>query len=182
MARSLSVPYSPAPVPRNPDDLPRYLEDEFQRIRQALIAQPVAFSIQEDGTLPVDNVLVWEQILIGTDAEWDVPGGGWDPVTGMWTCPQAGLYQITYSIEVGAFGSGNKNYYAAIAIDISGSTVERYETTDGGDDDIPLGVILTGLVFMLQGALVQFEASVVHENQTGTVPGHAVAQILRVSS
>lgn len=182
MARSLSVPYSPAPVPRNPDDLPRYLEDEFQRIRQALIAQPVAFTISEDYLIAIDTVENWQTVFIGVEPFWDIPGGGWDSTTGLWTCPQSGLYQLSVTLEVQAFGGGNKNYYAGLAIVITGEDPRRLESIDGGDDDVPLGVSLMGQVFLWQGDTLRFEATVVHENGTGNVDATVAAQVLRVSS
>ena len=50
MSRSLQQEYYPAPVPTEVEDLPRYLESEFYKIRESLIAQPVALSVREVGS------------------------------------------------------------------------------------------------------------------------------------
>ena len=182
MTRSLQEQYYPAPVPTRAEDLPRYLESEFMRIRESLIAQPVALSVTETGTYDVTTTLAWFDLFIGETPTWETPGGSFDPTTGDWTCPQTGLYQVTLSLEVSPFGAGNKVYYAGVAIDWTGATTGRLESTDGGDDSIPLGVTLTGQITIQQGTVLAFEAAIVHDQFAGLADYEANIQILRVSS
>ena len=182
MSRSLQTEYYPGPVPRNSDDLPRYLESEFTRIRESLIAQPVALTIQNAGPLDIGALLNWQNPFIGIDATWDVPGGSWDPITGIWTCPQMGLYQASGALEIDPFGTGNKNYYAGIQMTTTGVIPGVQESFDGGDDDIPLGVSFIGQRFLSAGDALEMKITAVHENQTGTVDAASHLQILRVSA
>lgn len=181
MTKSLSIPYAPNPVPGQVEDLPRYIYDELARIKEALVAQPVSFDIANpDHQLAIGTTPNWEIGMIGIDPRWEVPGGEFDSATGRWTCPKSGLYQVNAHAEVAPFGSGNKIYYAGIRLQHERdlAIVETFESTDGGDDDIPLGVTLSGLVPLLQGDVLYTEWTAVHENQTGTVTAKAAWQIL----
>ena len=100
MSRSVVIPYTPNIVPSDPIDLPRYLDDELNRISQALVAQPVALSISDTGVITVTVLVNWQKVFVSVTPEWDVPGGDFDPTTGTWTCPQTGLYQLGYQCEI----------------------------------------------------------------------------------
>lgn len=183
MARSLQEQYYPAPVPRDTKDLPRYLETEFYRIRERLIAQPVSTTLQETGDFPTTTTVSWTQTFIGVTPTWDIPGGAWDPATGIYTVPQEGLYSVNQQLEVSPFGLGNKNYYAGLAfIRDRDGTITRFEATDGGVDNIPLGVTQMGMLYLLQGDKLTMEMTVVHEQTSGTAPYKLGFQILRVSA
>ena len=181
MSRDLQRPYAPFPVPNDAKDLPRYIAAELDRIRQAFLAQPVSLTVEETGTAAVTTAINWFDLFIGETPTWDIPGGGFDPVTGIWACPQGGLYTLGLSLEVRPFGGGNKTYYAGVAIDYSGSSVGRFESTDGGNDAIPLGVGLNSQVPILQGTLLKCEATIVHNQFSGDADYKANLQILRVS-
>lgn len=189
MPRSLPTPYRPAASPApssNPGNIIRAVWDEFYRISNQIIAlgQPVAVTLQDSDTIPIGTVAVWERLFLNTTPTWDVPGGNFDPVTGEWTSPQRGLFDITCIMTVQPFGIGNKNYYAGlrvVKVFADGSPDVVYEITDGGVDDIPLGVTIAIAVPMLRGDKLYFEGTAVHENQVGTVDVDVLAQILRVS-
>ena len=181
MPRSLPIPYAPNPVPSQLEDVPRYLYDELTRIKEALVAEPVAFAISDDTSEPIGPTINW-QILFddGQSPNWEFPGGEYDPATGRWTCPKGGLHSVDLQMEISAFGSGNKNYYGGLRVHVErdGLIIDTFESTDGGDDDIPLGVTLTGMIPLLQGDVVYCEATIVHENQTGLVDVSLGWQIL----
>jgi hypothetical protein len=182
MSRSISIPYQPNIVPTDPNELPRWLDVELNKIALALIAQPVAMAVKDEGPVIIGPAINWQTLFIGNSPDWDVPGGDFNSTTGEWTCPESGLYSIDLQMEVAPFGLGNKNYYAGIAVVIdSGGTITRYESTDGGDDNIPLGVSLSGLAPLLQGDVLHTEGTIVHENQTGTVDVKIGWQVLNVS-
>jgi len=182
MPKSLPYVYKPDPSPYTLDDVPRYLEQELNRIAQALIAQPVAMAVEEVGDYIVYTFPNWVRVFVGVAPSWDVPGGDFDSATGYWTCPQRGLYSIDANLEVQPYGSGNKNYYAGVRIyRDAGGVITYNETTDGGVDDIPLGVNLSGLIPLDQGDILAVEITIVHETFVGTAPYDIGWQILRVS-
>ena len=183
MPNSINIPYSPGQVPTGVDGLPRFLADEFRRIQEALVAQPVALSVDETGDYTVGTVANWVRAFVGATPGWDVPGGNFDSTTGIWTCPQSGLYSITSELEVSPYGLGNKNYYAGIRIyRDSGGVITYRETTDGGVDNVPLGVTLAGLIPLLQGDQLAIEMTIVHETFVGTAPYDIGWQVLAVST
>ena len=144
MPKSLELPYYPNPVPTDPARLQQYLFDELNKIKTAFVAQPVALSVEEIDTYAVVTAPNWVVAFIGETPTWDVPGG-FDSVTGLWTCPQSGLYSADVQLEVAPFGAGNKQYYAGVRLyRDSGGAITYKETTDGGDDSVPLGVTLAG--------------------------------------
>jgi len=182
MSRDLQRPYAPFPVPNDPKELPRYIAAELDRIRQALIAQPVALSVEESDSITVTTTVNWSDLFIGSTPTWDVPGGNFEPSTGIWTNPQYGLYHAVLSLEVKPFGSGNKEYYASIAIDYESPTgPERIESSDGGSDIVPLGVTLTGQMPIIFGSPVKCQVTIVHEQFVGIAAYTARLQLLRVS-
>ena len=184
MARPLQQEYDPNPVPSNLDDIPRFLFEELERIKVALYAQPVALSINETGTWAVTTVVTWETLFIGETPGWEVPGGGFDSTTGIWTCPQAGLYDFGLQAEIEPFGGGNKNYYAGLRLFVRHPdlSIDTYESTDGGADDVPLGVSLSGLIPLVSGDELLAEMTIVHEIFVGSVNYEARMQILRESA
>ena len=183
MAKSLPIDYIPEPTPYTPDDIPRYLEQELNKIREALIAQAVALAVNESGTETVTTVPNWQFLFIGQTPTWDVPGGNFDPTTGFWTCPQSGLYSINASMEVQPFGLGNKFYYAGIRVYRDrGGVITYEESTDGGDDAVPLGVTIAIMVPLQQGDILGVESTIVHDQFVGDVDYTARWQIKRESA
>ena len=184
MPKSIPLPYHPNPVPSQLDDVPRYLYDELVRIKEAFIEQPTAMAIETSFDYTVTTVLIWDRIFNDgvVVPTWDIPGGGFDNTTGEWTCPQDGLYSIDVQMTVQPYGAGNKDYYAGLRLyKDSGGVVEYRETTDGGDDAIPLGVTLSGLIPLLQGDVLAVDAAVVHDQFVGTTTVDVGWQILRQS-
>jgi len=180
--RSLVEPYYPHPAPDNPADLNRYIYLELIRIAEAIRAQPVALTVMEADDYTVGSVPAWTQVFLGADPDWDVPGGNFDPITGDGTCSQSGLYTLSAQLEVEPYGSGNKNYYAGIQVRIDrDAVITIHESTDGGVDNIPLGVSLSGQVPLLAGDIVSTYIDIVHETFTGVAPYEVNLQLLRVS-
>lgn len=182
MTRSIKLPYQPNIVPTDPAELPRWLDVELNKISLALVAQPVAMAIDETGDYVVYTFPNWGRVFVGVAPSWDVPGGNFDTATAIWTCPQSGLYSLDANLKVEPYGSGNKNYFAGVRIyRDSGGVITYKETTDGGVDNIPLGVQLAGLVPLLQGDQLAVEMTIVHETFVGTAPYDIGWQILWVA-
>ena len=183
MTRSLSLPYDPNPVPSSVEELPAFLFDELRRISLALYATPVTFADRESETIEIGPAVIWRRLFdTGGTPIWEVPGGQFDNATGIWTCPQKGLYSMSATITVQPFGGvGGKSYYAGLRMTVeqNAAIVYQIETSDGGFDDVPLGVTLSGMIPLQQGDQVYVDAAVVHENQTGTVDVVDSWQIIR---
>ena len=190
MSTSLPIPYQPAPPPNTDDvsELTRYTYDELTRLAQGLInlQQPVALTVVDNNaTIPIGPLPVWERLFVGITPEWAVPSNTWNSATAEWTNPQDGLFNMSVVMEVQPFGIGNKDYYAGLRITVvkaTGAPDVVYEVTDSGVDDFPLGVTLVIALPLYKGDVVYFEAAAVHENQTGTVDVDALAQITRISA
>ena len=186
MVKPLQQVYYPLPVPTEPPGLPRYLEEELERIKNALYAEPVSLSVSDTGTITIDPTPGYERLFDdGTQTPtWEVPGGSFDNTTGEWTNPQDGLYSVGLQLPVDAFGPGNKTYFASTRITQvrDSAIINQWEATDGGDDDVPLSVSQTGLVFLQAGDVLYTEAQAVHEQFTGTATYSVGWQILRTSA
>jgi hypothetical protein len=185
MSRSLPIDYQPLPVPYDPRELPRYLEQELYRISQSLISQPVALTVDETSVLQVTTVANWQRLFLSQTASWDIPGGGWDPVLAEWTCPQQGLYFNIADLRVEPYGAGNKTYYAGVRIVIDradGSPDVVVQAVDSGQDDFDLGVTLPLQTPIFFGDVVHWEATVVHDQFIGDATINSSTQLFRVSA
>lgn len=164
MTRSLPRGYVPGVPPVDFKDWPRWIDWELNQIADRFNQPTVALAVTGSETIAISPVL--NTITLGID---DVPNidnqGGWDPITGTYTVPQSGLWDGAVNASISAFGLGNKTYFALLEILVNG--VVRAETTDGGSDDVPLGVSLTGPLILLQGDQVIIHLSTLHETFTG---------------
>jgi hypothetical protein len=184
MSKPLQEEYYPLPVPGN-DEMARFLEEELERIRNALYAQPVAFTISETANLDVTTVPNWQRLFQISPPSWEVPGGEWNTLLAQWTCPQNGLYQHTVDFRVEPYGSGNKQYFAGIRlyrVPADGGATEVIEAVDSGQDDFPLGVTLPVQAPAYAGDIFYVEGTVVHETFVGVAPTEASWQLNRVSA
>ena len=184
MTKSLPIDYYPAPVPTDPAELPRYIDQELSRIRNALIAQPVALTITETSTINVTTTPNWQRLFQIDEPSWEVPGGTWNRLTAEWICPAIGLYQAIVDLRVAPYGSGNKVYYAGIRLytEPVGEVATFIEAVDSGDDAFRLGVTLPVQIPLAQGTKVWVEGTVVHDQFVGTTTADSSLQLFRVSS
>lgn len=165
MARSLPQRYYPEPSPIRPDDYPRYLDQEFTRIADRFNQPPVYASIQDTTTFDISPVLNTVVLGLGVPASLDVLGA-WDPVTGEFTIPQTGIWQLTSSAFLGAFGIGNKDYQ--IQLELLRDAVRVARNVQGGADNIALSVSLNTPFSADQGQIMTLEFAGLHENQTAS--------------
>lgn len=192
MTRSLPIEYRPGlpPAALNPDqvDLIRWVQQELYRVSESLIAQPVALTATDGPiTIPIGDLpAIWSLLFPNVITPvWDVPGGSWNnPTTGLYTIPQFGLYQVGAEAEIAAFGAGNKTYYGAIRMTVTyanGDPDLVLTQTDGGADDVALGINFNIALPFSQGDILTFEISAVHTQFAGTVDYNAIITILRES-
>ena len=186
MVKPLQEDYYPLPIPSDVAGLPRFLEEELERIKNALYAQPVALTVEEQALADVTLLPNWQRLFDGgTTPIWEVPGGNFDNTTGEWTCPRDGLYQAFVSLRVEAFGTGNKSYYAGLRMtkaNADGSPNKVIEAADSGVDDFVLTVDLQFQTSVQAGAVLYVEGTSVHDQFTGTTDTTARWQLSRVSA
>jgi hypothetical protein len=167
--KELPQEYAPTSPPVNFPDWHRWIDDELQRIRAALIADPVIIAVQGSGTIPIDTVVNTVTLGIGDTPAIDVPEGAWDPLTGIWTCALGGIYTITVNATIDAFGPGNKTYYAQLdVVEVAPSPGVRLTNSDGGADDVPLGVSIAAPIALATGTQLRFDLSTLHTQFTGS--------------
>ena len=163
--RSIPEVYVPGVPPEDFKDWPRWLDDELNRIRQALEANPVYLVVAGTGNIaisPTPNTII---LGIGDTPTFEFPGGEWDSATAIWTCPQEGVYQANASVTIQPFGTGNKTYAATLEVFIDG--ILRGSVTSGGLDDIQLTVTFAVPRPVLLGENVQLKLTTQHAQFTG---------------
>ena len=193
MTKSLEAPYTPAPPAQVNDDNPqlsavvRWVADEFQNIAGGFRREPVAITVLDPGiTIPIGTTAVYSLMFDGGETIlWDVPGGSFNvPTPGLYTVPQAGAYLLLSSLTIDPFGAGGQNYYAGIRLTmtpVSGAPVVL-DKFNGGPDDIQLSVNFSTVFPLLQGTILTWEISAVHQTQSGTVTGNTSASMSRMSA
>lgn len=177
MARSLPQRYYPEPSPIEPADYPRYLDQEFTRIADRFNQPPVYASVDGADVIdisPVPNTVV---LGVGEDATYDTLGA-WNPVTGEFTIPQTGIWQVTSTTFIEAFGIGNKTYEAELALIRDGVLVVR--NIAGGADDVALSITMNSPFIADQGQLMRIELTASHENQAALAPYEYSFSYLRI--
>ena len=189
--RDLVLPYKPSSPPVADDmnwpitgDLTRYIYEELEKISAAFDQVGVQLFLNEDVTENIDGTFDWIRIFTGVTPGWDLPGG-WDVSAGEYLIPYRGPYQFNLSSVIDPFGVGNKNYYHALAIVVTGGadspTVNaRYERQAGGADDVPLECALNGILPLYRGDVIHFEWGGLHSQFTGTVDVEHFMQMARV--
>lgn len=166
----------------------RAVWEELTRIAiaTAQLDQPTSVGLRSAGDIPVTLLPTWYILFADNSLEgvpWINPSSSFDTTTGIYTVPQEGVYSFAVTLTVPAFGGGNKEYYAGIRMTIaplSGPPIETIQYS-GGIDSTPLTVTLSWTYPAAQGGQAAWDATVVHENQLGTVPFDAVLQINRIS-
>jgi hypothetical protein len=169
MAKTPAEPYYPGNVPDNLPALITFLYDELWRISRALTEFPVGMNVaQQASGVPVSTVpqefRLFENEL--GNPVLDLPGGGWDNVTGEWTVPLNGLFQINVNSVVQPFGGGNKDYAAILHMYVN--DVELWSNTDVGDDAYPLSCALSISGFLKHLDVVRWTIELVHDQFVGT--------------
>lgn len=184
MSKDFYEPYHPAPVPYDPREIPRYLDDELHRLSDLVERKSVPALFGVEGTalaIPIDNISAWNQMFVGTSEVLDVPDGSWDSVAGEYTVPYDGVYSIILElnfINVGTQGGGNITVYAGVAVNSPAPTVERRSGFVVGTTEFHL--MLNDLEGLSAGDVVTFWADIVSSQTAQTADVVALARIMRV--
>lgn len=166
MGKFLPVKYSPTTPPIEFKDWHRWIDDELRRIENAIRSQNTLFAVEGDSIIDIAPIINTVVMGIGDAPSVDFPGGNWNSATGEWTCPETAIYNINASAVIEPFGTGNKTYFARI--DLLVNDINEGSVTDGGLDDIELGVAATKPLAMSKGDVLKLTLSVLHEQFTGT--------------
>ena len=166
MAKALPQTYEPTNPPTEFKDWHRWIDDELNRIRNAIAANPVIMAVTGGDTIPIDTVPSTVTLGIGDSPSVDVPEGSWDPITGFYTVSLAGLYTVTVQAFIAAFGPGNKTYQANLEVFVN--DVSRSVQISGGADDVPLALNLNATLVLLSEDVLRVDLTTLHEQFTGS--------------
>lgn len=187
--RSLVIPYRPNPPPEPASQAPQITRaawEEFTRIAASFADFDTAVSVQVSATDSV-NVASTASFTRMFDNSPTVevanPGGTFAPLTGIWTCPQEGLWLVTVNGEVAAMNApAQKSYTAQIRrtwTHAAGGADTIAVYNGGGLDDQVVSVIGTRLLPMLQGDTLRYDVAAIHPTKTGTVSMTSVLYAVR---
>lgn len=186
--RSTPLPYSPAnpPAPNAPD-LSRATWDELYRIAEEFnnMANPTAMAITCSEDIAVQAATVWDRLFNeNVMYDWQNPPGSLNAATGVWTCPQEGLYQVDVILEAPPFPSpATKEYTASLRTTrrpITGGPDISAISQNGGMDTQALRVNASFLRPLYKGDQLWVDADLTHATKTGNVTCFAVLNVLRV--
>jgi hypothetical protein len=186
--RSTPIPYTPAnpPAPNAPD-LSRATWDELYRIATEFnnLGNPAALSATCSEPVTVEATSNWDRLFNeNVIYDWEQPTGTLDTATGVWTCPQEGLYQIDVILEAPPFPSpATKEYTASLRTTlhpVSGGPDVVAVSQNGGIDTQSLRVNASFLRPLYRGDQLWIDADLTHATKTGTVTCLAVLNTLRV--
>ena len=188
-AKSTFIPYSPGSPPgADTQSLSRATWDEFFRIAQTLIDmdRPASLSGSSPEPVVVGPTLQYDRLFNEADAiDYEHPLGQFDKTTGIWTCPQEGLYLIMPVIQVPAFASpASKLFTANLRTTFhyaSGAPDKVIVASAGGDDRVPLRIQPVFLLPFSRGDQIWFDLDLTHETKTGNVNAISVINITRQS-
>jgi hypothetical protein len=185
--RSTPLPYSPANPPApNSEEISRATWDEFYRLALILdnLQSPSALSAACSELVAVQPTTVWDRLFNeNVTYQWENPTGTLDVTTGIWTCPEEGLYSIDIILEVAPFPSpATKEYTASLQTTINpidGSPDLVFVSQNGGIDTQALRVNASFLRPMYRGDQLWAAADLTHATKTGDVQCKAFLNILR---
>lgn len=167
----------------------RSVWDEFYRIAERFVSidKPAAMALTSTETVPVQATTVWTRLFdTALVYDWQAPGAQHDPATGVWTCPQEGLYAVTVVIEVPAFPQpGSRIYEATLrttARPIAGGPDKVVLSKTGGPDEAALRLVADFLRPLNRGDQVWFDLDLTEVNYTGNVTVLSILNICRQSS
>ena len=161
--------YVPGLIPDNPAALIQFLQDELPRISAAMNRFPNGVGVDANyPAVPVTTVPTEYRLFEGALSNYDLPGGGWDPTTGEWTCAASGLYQINLNAVVSPFGLGNKDYGATLRLYIN--DVEQWTSPAVGDDAYQLTCSISVSGRLVRESVIRATITIAHDSFTGNCP------------
>jgi hypothetical protein len=170
--------YKPGIVPSKVEDLPRYLDDELNRIA-ALTEQQLDEAIvilDATETVTLEPIAGWEQVFTIATPVIAVPASSWS--AGTFTAPYTGFYKTSITgVSDAPLGAGNKDWTLGVAIVLNGT--DRKEAFQSASDNRPITLSIAITVPMDAGDTLWFEGDAVHEDRTDIVTINLFAEIKR---
>lgn len=169
MSKTPTERYLPGILPNTAEGLIQFFYDELPRIATALNAFPVGLNVEQaEAAVPIGTTPVEFRLFEGATPSLDLPGGGWNAVTGEWTVPLSGIYQLNANVVIGAFGAGQFDYGATLRV--YADDVVFFLNSDAGQDDFDLSCVLPISAFVARDTVLRWTIGIGHQQQTGTVP------------
>lgn len=181
MGKPLPQDYTPSNPPTNFKNWHRWIVEELHRIGIKFRDNPVLVTVRTTGqSIDISPVFTLEPLGVGVEPLVDFPGGNYDDLTGIWTCPLNGIYLITAAVEIAPFGTGNKSYQADLIIYKDG--IEAGRAVDTAVDDVPLSVNLNAPVVFADGDEIRLDVGTIHAQFTGTTTYNYSFSAVRLGS
>lgn len=171
--------YKPLPAPNIIEELPRYLEQELNRIGDLMFIPDLNYTIVEETAVELLTATpTWARLYEGITEAVDYPDMQWDPVTATWTAVEGGIYNISSTLDATAPGSGNKDWALGIATIAAGA---RREALVNGSDGLPLTISNNYILPLSAGDTVYWEWAAVVDTPSGaTTTIDAFSQVWRL--
>lgn len=189
--RSLVIPYRPNPPPVPSSETPELVRatwEELTRIAASLsdIDRPVSVAVSGVDSVAVGATATYSRLFDSAPSvEFEKPGGAFNAVSGVWTCPQDGLYQVTVNAELSPLSApAQKSYVGLIRRTLThaaGGADSVVIYSGGGLDDQFLSVIGTRLLVLQQGDTLRYDGAATHPTKTGTVTFTSVFYATRLA-
>lgn len=188
MAKTTAIPYSPGSPPgADTASLARATWDEFFKIQQSLVDldRPASIAASDTEAATVSAGISYSRLFNESpviDYQW--PGGQLDGATGIWTCPQEGLYLIIPVVQVPAFPTPASKLYTAnmrLTFQYANGSTREIVATVGGDDRVALRLQPVVMLPFVRGDKLFCDLDLTHETKTGTVDVVAILNITRQS-
>jgi hypothetical protein len=168
-----------------PEEFIRAVWDELQRIGLSFsdIDRPLSMSAHGADTIQVGATATYSTMLNASPTvDWQQPGDTFNPGTGVWTCPQEGLYLINATIVSNPFAApATKSYQVSLRLTKAGSAAGVYTFGGGGVDDQFVTAAATLLLPMQQGDTLVMTGAGIHATKTGPNNVTAYLNVIRQS-
>ena len=187
--KSIILPYVPSAPPGGirPEDFTRAAWDEFYRIQRALIDldRPAASSLSCSESVSIQAGVVYDRLFNeNVTTIFEQPGGQTDTATGIWTCPQEGLYYSSSEVNAPAFPTASvKDYTMTLRttlVPISGPNVVKIAVVVV-PDTLPLRLVGIVLLALNRGDQIYQDVDLTHSTAVGAVTVKASREIIRQS-
>ena len=174
--------YKPAPVPLDLVEVPRYLDDELNRIAElkAKKEDSAVMAIKSAAAVIMGPPPgAWDVLYTGVPETWDAPVNSWNPTTAEWTCLVTGLYQIAHFIRVDNVpgAQGQRGYTVAAAIEVNGAIGDAWVFQYVADDTKSGAAQITVTIPFDVGDKIRLMGDVIHDQFTVAADVFAYTQL-----
>lgn len=164
------APYHPIPTPQFGDvSVTRFLDDELHRIAAWAAEVNPRFAycvVRATGSVALTTTPTWVNPLVGESEIIDLPDGSWGDATGIYTCPDPGLYQLSASVTFNVVGGvGNRQVAVGLRWVVNGTPGTEWVTS--ATDEFPITVSSSGVFPLAVNDTVAIEVAGYTSNPGG---------------